>query len=96
MQAFSPAELRDIFTLKLTTDGCQTRELTDISILVSADMLDDLLQCACHIKGKGLSERPENVPSPDKDGNDSDSDDEGIKGFQNASQYDPAPVSFLI
>jgi DNA repair and recombination protein RAD54B len=23
--AFSPAELKDIFTLKLTTDGCQTR-----------------------------------------------------------------------
>lgn len=65
-------------------------------VVRTAYAIDDLLQCDCQAKSKGLSERPENLPSPLKDGEEDDSDDEGIKGFQHACQYDPAPVSHLV
>ena len=92
--AFSPAELRDIFTLKMTTDGCQTRKPSDISPCISTDVADDLLQCDCQTKAEALSEQDSNLPSPVKSTS-NDSDDDQPKGFVNASQYDPAPVRLV-
>jgi len=38
MIAFSDAELRDLFTLSIKTDGCQTRELSLSFTIGSADV----------------------------------------------------------
>lgn len=60
----------------------------------TADESDDLLQCDCQTRPESdpLSEREENLPSPDK-ASASDDEDDVPKGFVNASQYDPTPVS---
>lgn len=59
-----------------------------------ANFEDDLLECDCQTKTEEelLAEKIGGVSSPgDNDG--SESEDDEKKGFVNASQYDPAPVS---
>jgi hypothetical protein len=56
---------------------------------------DDLLGCDCQdVSPEQLKERKSNVPSPD--GSDDSDDEEKLRGFVSASQYDPEPVSGLL
>nr|XP_019014878.1 uncharacterized protein I206_00965 [Kwoniella pini CBS 10737]OCF53659.1 hypothetical protein I206_00965 [Kwoniella pini CBS 10737] len=78
--SFSHAELRDIFTLNLKTDGCQTH---------------DLLGCDCNESHKLAdigSEENSTVLGDEGD----DDDEERRKGFVNAAQYDPKPTAKMI
>ncbi|WVQ71035.1 hypothetical protein IAR50_000560 [Cryptococcus sp. DSM 104548] len=86
--SFSAAELRDIFTLNLRTNGCQTH---------------DLLGCDCTLAASGevpqIAAEPASVDSDDAEhdcsqllGSESDEDeDEGPK-FVSANNYDPEPT----
>ena len=89
--AFTQAELRDIFSLNLKTDGCQTRQYMALGIL--RRRADDLLGCDCDGDGrKGLlTPDPSNPPSPEKQADGDSSEDEAL-GFRMASQYDDVPV----
>nr|XP_018267086.1 uncharacterized protein I303_01069 [Kwoniella dejecticola CBS 10117]OBR89244.1 hypothetical protein I303_01069 [Kwoniella dejecticola CBS 10117] len=78
--SFSHAELRDIFTLNLKTDGCQTH---------------DLLGCDCNTSHKGAdmsSEESSTIVDDEDDGE----DEEAKKGFVNAAQYDPKPTAKML
>jgi hypothetical protein len=56
---------------------------------------DDLLGCGCQdVSPEQLRERKSNVPSPNDSG-DSD-EEEQLRGFVSASQYDPEPVSDML
>ncbi|KIR56280.1 DNA repair and recombination protein RAD54B [Cryptococcus gattii Ru294] len=80
--SFSAAELRDIFTLNVRTDGCQTH---------------DLLGCQCTETPAGKlrdiaegEQRSEHLP--DNSSGESDSDPNDYPTFVSANKYDPEPT----
>lgn len=80
--SFSAAELRDIFTLNLQTDGCQTH---------------DLLGCQCIKKPAGktrdIAEGEHSSKNlPDNASGKSDSDENDHPTFVSANKYDPEPT----
>lgn len=80
--SFSAAELRDIFTLNVRTDGCQTH---------------DLLGCQCTRKPVGetrdIAEGEHNSKVlPDNASEESDSDENDHPTFVSANKYDPEPT----
>lgn len=91
--AFSYQELRDIFTVNVHTDGCQTHDLLGCDCgghntvvrdsSAETETREGTPAAAGQSKGRGGS-------SDDSDG---DSSDEELGGFTAASQYDPGPVS---
>nr|KIR48900.1 DNA repair and recombination protein RAD54B [Cryptococcus bacillisporus CA1280] len=80
--SFSAAELRDIFTLNVRTDGCQTH---------------DLLGCQCREtpagKVKDIAEGEQGSEHlPDNASGESDSDPNDYPAFVSANKYDPEPT----
>ena len=83
--AFSLAELKDIFRLKLHTDGCQTRE-SPTPMMDSAELVsDDLLCCKC-IEPKADDSEPVSQ-------NGMEEEEVERPTFTSAARYDPEPVS---
>lgn len=82
--AFTQDELRDIFTFRPLTGGCQTRRCHGLTILT---LSDDLLDCSC--QGRSIIEMSR-ASSITEGGNEDDdvSDDEKEGSFVMASQYD--------
>lgn len=85
--AFSPEELKDIFTFRTLTGGCQTRKLAGRT---GADSADDLLECNC--QGKGIIAQRRDSASTITAADDSEDSDEDPmeRSFVMASQYDGA------
>nr|KIR87253.1 DNA repair and recombination protein RAD54B [Cryptococcus tetragattii IND107] len=80
--SFSAAELRDIFTLNVRTDGCQTH---------------DLLGCQCTEMPVGKLRDTVEVEQgsehlPDNASGESDSDPNDYPTFVSANKYDPEPT----
>lgn len=74
----------------------RVRPYSTLCIEASTETLaDDLLGCDCQeVSPEQLRERKSNVPSPE--GSDDSDDEETLRGFVSASQYDPEPVSGLL
>nr|XP_019049115.1 hypothetical protein I302_02896 [Kwoniella bestiolae CBS 10118]OCF28045.1 hypothetical protein I302_02896 [Kwoniella bestiolae CBS 10118] len=79
--SFSHAELRDIFTLNLKTDGCQTH---------------DLLGCDCSTNTAQIAETTSEETSTVAEDEEGDDEEEEKAKFVNANDYNPnLPVKML-